>query len=70
MNKLFVKPARAGLVVLRPTGGAAVERLPEEGAWWPFDQFLMRRLPDSGDGSVVEATPPGSPEPSGKKPKE
>ncbi|MBS7546244.1 DUF2635 domain-containing protein [Ancylobacter oerskovii] len=58
MKSLFVKPAQPGLVVVHPD---TMQTLPATGDWWPHDQFLMRRLPDSGDGSVVETDPPADP---------
>lgn len=55
MAEKFVKPGAPGAVVIHPSGA----RLPPAGEWWPYDQFLMRRL---RDGDVVEATPPAADE--------
>lgn len=53
MEKMFIKPARAGNVVRDPF--ALMQLLPADGAWKPRDSYWTRRLIA---GDVVETTPP------------
>ncbi len=51
MEKMFVAPAREGLIVRDPI---TLELLAAGGAWVPCDTYWMRAL---GCGDVVEKTP-------------
>lgn len=52
MEKITIKPARAGLIVRDPV---TFEPLPAEGAEKPRDQYWLRRL---RDGDVIEVDKP------------
>ncbi len=52
MEKMFITPAREGLIVRDP---ASRQPLPAEGAWKPRDSYWTRRLMG---GDVVETEPP------------
>lgn len=52
MEKITIKPARAGLIVRDPV---TCEPLPAEGAEKPRDQYWLRRL---RDGDVIEVDKP------------
>lgn len=48
MADISVKPARKGMNLSHPVGGA----LPDKGGLWPEDQFTYRRL---RDGDITRA---------------
>ena len=52
MEKFYVKPAAADLLVHDPVSG---EKLPANGAFKPRSQYWLRRL---AQGEIVETTPP------------
>lgn len=52
MTKRYIKPAREGLVVRRPSDDRP---LPAEGAEVDWSGYWMRR---KAEGSIVEAQPP------------
>jgi hypothetical protein len=48
MADIAVKPAREGMSLAHPVAGL----LPDEGGFWPEDQFTFRRL---RDGDITRA---------------
>jgi hypothetical protein len=60
MADIGIKPARKGMNLSHPVGGA----LPDEGGLWPEDQFTFRRLEDGDVKRVAsDADMPVDPDP-------
>lgn len=55
MTKRYIKPAREGLIVRKPSNGRP---LPAEGAEVDWNRYWVRRL---AEGSIVEAKAPAKP---------
>jgi hypothetical protein len=59
MAQISIKPARKGMNLSHPVGGA----LSDEGGLWPEDQFTFRRLEDGDVKRVVpEDAKPAAPD--------